>query len=223
MLKWEVPHREWRLLASGRFRIFGLLRWLWLCLRNFSLCLVMRLFSFAVVRRLRVVWNFYWVSFFSFAPLERVVDFSAWWAKPCSKPSCFLFCLEFTERTVKQQADVIAKAAELLVQTVAVSVNMPVIKRYPRHHLGWNSISDGLLKARIFKFCGPFWHHITYRSHGVYFTVLPCEHAIQVHTAGRYRPHTLQQPPSSNKSEIKLKNICICDFYLPSTVFIDKG
>ena len=45
------------------------------------------------------------------------------------------------------------------------------------------------LKRGLTRFCGPFWHHVTYRSHVVYY--LLTEHAIPAYTAGQYRPHTL--------------------------------
>ena len=73
--------------------------------------------------------NFYQVSFFSLFPLERLVDFSALWTYPCSEP-------KFAERPIEHEANMIAKAAELLEQILVVPVNMRVIKRYLRHHLG---------------------------------------------------------------------------------------
>ena len=93
-------------------------------------------FFFAVVRKLRVCQELLLGLLFSLFPVERLVDFSALWTYPCSEPTGFFFCFEFAERPVEHEANMIAKAAKLLVQILAVPINLRVIEQYLRHHLG---------------------------------------------------------------------------------------
>ena len=53
-----------------------------------------------------------------------------------TEPTGFFFCFEFVERPVEHEANMVAKAAKLLVQILAVPMNMRVIERYLRHRLG---------------------------------------------------------------------------------------
>ena len=139
--------------------------------------------------------DFYWASFLSLFPLERLVYFSALWTYPCSEPIGFFFCLEFAERLVEHATNMITKAAELPVQILilAVPINLRVIKTVSETSVKMklNSVSNGFFNVTIYCI---LWSILTPCNILKPLCLLfdSCGHVTQVYTTGQYRPHMLQ-------------------------------
>ena len=164
------------------------------CLRNFSLCLAIRLFFLPSYAGFAFVKHFYWVSFFSLFPLERLVDFLALWTYQSSEPTGFFFCFEFAVGLSNTKPTWLRKRLNSWYK----SWLSQSICRWSSGvwDIVWDEIGFRMasLMRGFIRFCVPFWHH-------AYNILKPCcllhtshEHVIHVYTAGQYRPNTLHMP-----------------------------